>query len=305
MTEFLWRDGIPDFSLLWLSEPDFSQHNFAPGSPEALSAIKAADADLATVLSALDKNHARNSTDVLVVSDHGFSTIRRSVKLIALLNAAGLHASTALTETPKPGDILVAGNGGTVLFYVQNHAPDTVQRLVTWLQQSDFASVIFTRDKLEGVFPLDAAHLRTAAAPDVIAAFRSYPDKNQFGVPGMIDADWNRPAGEGTHATLGPTDVQNTLIAAGPDFPGGAEEALPTGNIDIAPTVLAILGVTARNQMDGRNLLAKTAAPVRKHLGASRTLDHGNWKQTIDAVSIGDTTYFEPATASPIANHQH
>lgn len=305
LTDFLWRDGIPDFSLLWLSEPDFSQHNFAPGSPQAISAIKAADGDLAAVLSALEKKHARDSTDVLVVSDHGFSTIRRSVKLVALLNGAGFHAGTALSETPKAGDILVAGNGGTALFYVQDHDSGTIHRLVTWLEQSNFASVLFTRAKLEGTFPLEAAHLAAPAAPDLLMAFRWYPDRNQFGVPGVIDADWNRKAGEGTHATLGSSDVHNTFIAAGPDFPQSGEKKLPTGNIDIAPTVLAIFGVKGAAEMDGRALIPATgeATATRKTLHASQALEHGAWNQSLDAVTVGDTTYFE-SSDSAVTDHQ-
>src|SRR4029453_7470519 len=91
LTEFFWRDSVPDFSLLWLSEPDLAEHNFAPGSPEAIAAIKAVDDDLAMVLSALEKKRVRDSTDIFVVSDHGFSTIRRSIDVVALLNKAGFR----------------------------------------------------------------------------------------------------------------------------------------------------------------------------------------------------------------------
>jgi predicted AlkP superfamily pyrophosphatase or phosphodiesterase len=296
LTEFLWRDGVPDFSLLWLSEPDYSQHNFAPGSPQAIAAVKVVDADLATVLSALEKKHARDSTDVLVVSDHGFSTIRRSVDLVALLNSAGFHAGTELSGAPNAGDIVVAGNGGTVLFYVQDHQQQTTQRLIDWLQRRDFAGVIFAHDKMEGTFPLEQIHIATPNAADVVMAFRAYGDNNQFGIRGLIDADWNRAAGEGTHATLGETDVHNTFIAAGPDFRGGVEHKLPTGNIDIAPTILALLGVKPPAEADGRILTGVTRdsqKPVTKRLEASRALDHGSWKQALNAVSVGGITYFE------------
>jgi len=45
----------------------------------ALAAIKSSDENLAAVLSVLDQRKARETTDVFVVSDHGFSTIRRSM----------------------------------------------------------------------------------------------------------------------------------------------------------------------------------------------------------------------------------
>ena len=41
--------------------------------------------------------------------------------------------------------ILLVGNGGSVLFYVIGHEAALVHRLVEFLQQSDFAAVIFTK----------------------------------------------------------------------------------------------------------------------------------------------------------------
>src|SRR5437868_6516450 len=171
LTEFLWRDGVPDFSLLWLSEPDLAQHNFAPGSAEAIAAIKTVDDDLAMVLSGLEKKKLRESTDVFVVSDHGFSTIGRSVDIVALLNKAGFHASKEFSDKPNAGDVVVAGNAGTVLFYVRDHDREVTQRLIDWLQHSDFAGVLFTREKFGGTFPLAAIHLDSSGA-DCVMSFR-------------------------------------------------------------------------------------------------------------------------------------
>src|SRR5205807_2983533 len=255
LTEFFWRDGVPDFSLLWLSEPDLAEHNFAPGSPESITAIKAVDDDLAMLLGALEKKKIRDSTDVFVVSDHGFSTIRRSMDVVALLNNAGFHATKEFSDKPNRGDILVAGNGGTVLFYVRDHDREVTQRLVNWLQHSDFAGVIFTRDKLDGTFPLNAARIDTSNAADIVMSFDWTGQNGQFGVQGMIDADWNRKAGEGTHATLSPFDVHNMLIAAGPDFQVGFEDKLPTANVDVAREIIQILDLPIPPEVAGRGLM--------------------------------------------------
>src|SRR5256714_900836 len=288
LTEFFWRDGVSDFSLLWLSEPDLSEHNYAPGSPEALAAIKAVDGDLAMVLGALEKKRVRDSTDIFVVSDHGFSTIRRSIDVVAPVNEAGFHAAKEFSEEPKSGDILVCGNGGTVSFYVCNHDRAVTQRLVDWLQHSDFAGVIFTRDKLDGTFPLNAARIDTSNAADIVMSFDWTGQSGQFGVRGMIDADWNRKAGEGTHATLSAFDVHNTLITAGPDFQVGFEDKMPAANVGIARGIIQILdfsipqGVVGRGLMEARrNLSEKPSSEVRSQiLEASRDFSDGRWKQT-------------------------
>ncbi len=226
LTDCFWKDGVPALSVLWLGEPDLTQHESAPGSPASIAAIKSSDENLAAVLSALDQRDARGRTDVFVVSDHGFSTIERSVDLRKILNDAGFTAKTEFNDQPKPGDIMLAGNGGSVLFYVIGHNQTLISRLVEFLQQSDFAGVIFTKKPMEGTFGLEQATIQSPHGPDVEMAFRWNDSKNQFGIRGMIDADWQRKSGEGTHVTLSRFDMHNILIAAGPDFRRGEMDDL-------------------------------------------------------------------------------
>ena len=300
LTDFLWKDGVPAFSVLWLGEPDLTQHESAPGAPPALAAIKSSDENLATVLSALDRRGEREPTDVFVVSDHGFSTIERSVDLRKILNGAGFTAKTEFTDEPKAGEIMLVGNGGSVLFYVVQHDPATTRRLVEFLQQSDFAGVIFTKELMQGTFGLDQAKIDGQHAPDVVMAFRWNDSKNPFGIPGMINADWQRTAGKGTHATLSRFDMHNTLIAAGPDFRHGQVNDLPSGNVDLAPTILRILGITAPQQLDGRVLseaMAKIDMPAlkpeTKTIEATKDFPSGTWRQSLQISRVASTIYLD------------
>ena len=301
LTEELWRDGVPDFSLLWLSEPDLAEHNYAAGSPQALAAMKSSDENLAAVLRVLDDKHVRDMTDVIVASDHGMSTIRRSIDVAKLLTDSGFRATKELPESAQRGDILVVGNGGSVLFYVIDHDRETCERLVDWLEASDFAGTIFSRDSLEGTLPLSAIHIDTPDAADVVMSFRWSGESNQFGVPGMIDADWNRKAGQGTHATLSPFDVHASLIAAGPDFRRGFEDNAPTANIDIAPTIQHLLGLDAKTHFDGRVVRealrdnsAPAPTPATDTLTAKKPGEAG-WQQSLRTSRIGETIYFDGA----------
>jgi arylsulfatase A-like enzyme len=303
LTEIFWKDRVPAFSLLWLSEPDGTEHETAPGSKDALAAIKSADDNLASVLAVLDRpalGGLRSTTDIFVVSDHGFSTIERSVDLRKILKDAGFNATTEFIADAKPGDIMLAGNGGTALFYVIQHDPTVTRRLVEFLQQSDFAGVIFTRDKIQGTFGLDVAGIDNEHAPDVAMAFRWNDKKNQFDLPGMIDADWNRGAGEGTHATLSRFDMHNTLIAAGPDIRRGQTDDLPSGNVDLAPTILSIFGVSPAQKMDGRVLSEalvtvdeQTLEPKTETIEATKGFSSGTWRQTLKTSRVGSTIYLD------------
>jgi predicted AlkP superfamily pyrophosphatase or phosphodiesterase len=302
VTDSLLKDGVPTLSILWLGEPDLTQHESAPGAPAALTAIKSADENLAAVLSALDRQKARETTDLFVVSDHGFSTIRRSIDLRKILNDAGFRATTQFAGEPKTGDIMLSGNGGSVLFYVIGHDETLTRRLIEFLQQSDFAGVIFTRKPLQGTFALEQAMIQNDHAPDVVMAFRWNDSKNQFGVPGMIDADWQRAAGKGTHATLSRFDMHNTLIAAGPDFRRGVADDLPSGNVDLAPTILRILGITSLRQLDGRILseamtdsdpATATLKPENKMIEATKAFPSGSWRQSLQISRVGSTIYLD------------
>ena len=312
LMDVLWKEGIPGFSILWLGEPDLTQHETAPGAPAALAAIKSADENLAAVLSALDERNARDKTDVFVVSDHGFSTIRRRIDLPKILSEAGFAATTEFNAEPKPGDIMMAGNGGSVLFYVTRHDATVTRRLVEFLQQSDFAGVIFTKQPMEGTFALEQANMQNDHAPDVVMAFRWDSSKNQFDVPGLIDADWQRAAGKGTHATLSRFDMRNTLIAAGPDFKRGETDDLPSGNVDLAPTILQVLGIKPPQKMDGRILSeAMTAAmhsakPETRKIDATRSFQSGKWRQSLQISQVGSTIYLDEGNGAfekePAAN---
>src|SRR5205807_5746302 len=181
---------------------------------------------------------------------------------------------------PKNGQIMIVGNGGTVLFYVIGHDAVVTRRLVEFLQQTDFAGVLFSRLPMEGTFTLEKARIDNEHAPDVEMSFRWTGDKNQFGAEGMIDADWQRAAGKGTHATLSKFDMHNLLIAAGPDFRRAATDELPTGNVDLAPTILEILGITRSTEMDGRVLSeamtnAQSLKPEKQTMEASKKFPAG------------------------------
>ena len=317
LTEIMWRDGPPAFSLLWLSEPDLTQHETSPGSEPSLAAIRSSDRNLALVLEALEKKKARETTDIFVVSDHGFSTIERAIDFPAELKKAGFNATAAFTEAPKRGQIMVVGNGGTILFYVIEHDRDITGRLVEWLQHSDFAGVIFAREKFDGTFPLETVRANTADAPDVIVALRWNKKPNRFAVAGQIITDNDRAPGDGSHATLSAFDVHNTLIVAGPDFRERLASTLPSSNVDIAPTVLRILGIEPPQKFDGRVLLegmderAAKIEALTKTLQATRKFPSGEWQQYLRVSLVGETVYidegngaFSPSTSSSPADRQ-
>jgi arylsulfatase A-like enzyme len=298
LTEVLWKKGLPAYSMLWMSDPDYSQHQMAPGSQMALAALKNVDDRLATVLEALDTTGLRNDTDIFVISDHGFSTVRRADDVVTPLNAMGLKVSgTAFAAQPQSGEILAVGNGASMMFYVIGHDEEVGRKLTRFLQTTDYAGVIFSRWNLPGTFDLHTGHIATKDAPDVVMALHWTSDPNMYGAPGMVDGDGGRKKGKGTHASLSPYEMHNTLIAAGPDFRKGWDDDTPTGNIDLAPTVLWILGVPHARPMDGRVLLEAMPGRVLGSSVSQQVLRAENpdtgWKQYLKVSRVGSTEYFD------------
>ena len=156
---------------------------------------------------------------------------------------------------PKKGDIVVASNSGTTMLYVIGHDKKVVSGVGKFLQNWRYSGVIFSREKMAGTFPLKEVRLDSKEAPDFVISLRWTDAKNRFGVAGMISTDGTAyKPGQGAHVTLSPFDLHNTLIAAGPDFRAGYQDKFPSGNLDVTPTVLHVLGIKPLKPLDGRVL---------------------------------------------------
>jgi len=99
----LFRDRHKPFVMVWWSrDPDGTQHNqgdslnrLVPGinGPTSLAAIKNADNVLAKILAALKALGLDTTTDVILTSDHGFSTISKE-------SATSYAASLSYKDVP-------------------------------------------------------------------------------------------------------------------------------------------------------------------------------------------------------------
>jgi arylsulfatase A-like enzyme len=234
------------------------------------------------------------------VSDHGFSTIAHVVDVAKELQAAGFKAARELAQPMQSGEILVAGQGGSVLCFIGGHDAAIAKKLAEFFQQQPFTGVVFARGKIPGTFPLAAGNLASPDAPDLAVSLRWSPEKSKTGAPGTFYSDGSR-VGAGNHASLSAFDTHNTLVAAGPDFARGLVSELPSGNTDLAPTILWLLGVKPSVPMDGRvlgeALVAKksprAAKLVTKRLEASQKFPSGTWSQYLQTSRVGKTVYLD------------
>jgi arylsulfatase A-like enzyme len=110
------------------------------------------------------------------------------------------------------------------------------------------------------------------------------------------------------HVTLSRFDMHNTLIAAGPDFRPGTVDDLPSGNVDIAPTILWILGIKPPRPMDGRVLTEaltidgpKVGRPVTTQLNAIHQEGNFKWRQYLKLTELNGVAYFDEGNGSSVS----
>lgn len=237
----------PDVTLMWLSDPDTTAHALGMGAPPTRAALTLVDAEIGRIEDTLRAKGLIDRTNLIVTSDHGFSTHTGTFKLEALVDP--------FVRTMPDGsrDIVVAE--GAVYLRGQRDAA-RVAAIAAALQQRPEVGAIFTRPGArggaEGVVPgtlsFDVARWNHAQrAADILVSANWTRQANSAGIEGQTTQ-----SGVAGHGTSSPFDVHNTLIAAGPDFREHAVSEVPTGNVDLAPTILRLLGIQIPKTMTGR-----------------------------------------------------
>jgi hypothetical protein len=167
------------------------------------------------------------------------------VDVAAALVAAGLK------EGPTSTDIVLAGQS----IYFAPEARERLPRVAAFLQAQPWLGALFVRDDLTAACPgamcQSAAHVYHRRSAEIIYSFAWDSAANPHGVPGTVCDGSNMAA---THGAAAPYTLHNTLVAWGPAFKAEAESAVPCGIVDIAPTLLHLLGITPPPGMDGRIL---------------------------------------------------
>ena len=297
----LLRIGIDsldtDVGFLWLSDPDHTAHGAGIGSVLADSSIRAADREFGRLLQGLRDRGLADRVDIMVVSDHGFST------------HAGRDAPIASVLDDFRDRVVVAG--GAV--YVQRGGDSTRAAVVRALQNAPSVGAIFTRARGDGAatepgtIPFDRIGWSNARSGDVLfsADWSHRSNAQSF-------AGFTAQAGTAGHGTSSPYDIVATLVAAGPHVRAGAVTSVPSSNADIAPTIMMLLGMAPAPSMTGRALTEllregplPSRVPVRRDtLVARRTLSPpvaATYRVVVYRSHVGSTTYFDSTRTSRTA----
>ena len=239
LTEYILPERNPAVALIWSSEPDKSQHAAGVGSELSNQALGEADAQFRRILDWLEQDGRTGSTDLMVVSDHGYSTINGVIAVEDRLREAGFPPGN------EPSGVAVAPNGGSTLFYAHDSDPSTCQRLAEWLMSQPWCGPVLAAQAagtIGGALPASLCGCEGPRAPDIAMSFKWNSDPNNAGFRGQVGSTGGQP-GQGSHGSMSRHELRNVMFARGPSFKAGIRVETPTGNIDLAPTVLHLLGV--------------------------------------------------------------
>ena len=267
------------------------------GTPEAVAAIREADRHFGLLLSWLQDHGASSDTNILVASDHGYSTITEVIDIETALRDAGFPPAG------QSGGVAVATNGGSVLFYASS---DTTDRLAEWLMPQPWCGALLASEavgNIPGALPASLAGLEGPRAPSLSMSFSWDSTPSATGYPGHAFSTSLGP-GRGQHGSMSPHETRNIFFARGPAFRQSATVTSPTGNVDLSPTVLHLLGLDGGETMHGRVLhetLRDGPDTVDWRTTTHRSQRYtpgGLYQQAITVSKVGNTLYVEQGSAN-------
>ncbi len=296
--DFGLNDLNADLSILWISDPDHTGHEYGMATPETTQSLRLADDEIGKIAAELKRTGRLATTNVIITSDHGFSTHTLKsdpVEVVRAFEAAqGLPANS----------IILTGS----CIYLKEAAKASLPALVAALQATPRVGPIFTHAKapgsiegtVEGTLALDVVReMHPERAPDIVLSPIWSDEMGATGFAGTV-AD-TEAAG---HGSASPWDVHNTLIALGPDFAVRRLCGIPSHAVDLAPTICHLLGIEPARTMEGRVLfegLAENdsnppAEITTRAIRAERTLVGGvKYQMEVTLSEYRGITYFDQA----------
>lgn len=163
--DYVLPDLKPRVAITWLTEPDHVQHAHGLGSAQALESIRRDDALIGRLLERLTALGLAGKTNIIVLSDHGFSQTVHHVNVAEALKGAGFMAND--------DDVVIASSGQAVALHVKGRDTARIAKIAAFLQQQPWCGVIFTaKGGAPGTFSLETAHLGGhERSPDIVFTY--------------------------------------------------------------------------------------------------------------------------------------
>ena len=115
LATFILKKHKPNLLLVHLCDLDEEEHQFGPDSPQAAATLEKIDGHIGELLAADQAAGLADSTDVFIVSDHGFLPVEAEIKPNVLFVKAGLVTADERGNVTG-GRIATVANGRLILY---------------------------------------------------------------------------------------------------------------------------------------------------------------------------------------------
>lgn len=230
---YLLRKHRPNLMLVHLAALDAAEHNHGPASAEAVATLERLDARIGDLLAAVKDAGLENSTDVFIVSDHGFLPVERHIRPNVLLAKAGLLRADE-KGVVTGGKIMTVASGGTFFIY-WSESQDLRRKVDAALKPLRDEGVVW------GVLNREA--LADMGAEPAVQMALEAPSGASFGGAAKGELVRNEAKPGGTHGYLPfRKGLEASFIAWGPSIKKGVNlHRIPM--TAIGPTILKALGI--------------------------------------------------------------
>jgi arylsulfatase A-like enzyme len=233
-------DSPADVVLMWLGETDAAGHAYGVGAPETLEAVSSVDKQIGRILEVHEQHGLSDQVNIYITSDHGFTQSMGNFRLVDYVRDAGLEGRVEYVRN---------------MIYMPDSGLDEMKKMVEALHRSDEVGAVYTLPSkpgdTEGMVPgtlsTDLIMWTHDRSSEIIVSPAWNDEENEFGWKGITSR-----SGLASHGSDSPFDMNIAFVAFGPDIKRGVISSVPTGNVDFAPTVLHLLGITPPEHMDGR-----------------------------------------------------
>jgi phosphonoacetate hydrolase len=258
--DMVLKEQQPDVALIWFNEPDTSYHYKFIGAPETLAVMKAADEAFGRILDTIAAMPNADETAIIVASDHGQISSKGAFDIACALTEAGHPASSSRDRSFEGAKLAVTG-GNMGEIRVLDGDMERRDAVARWLMAQDEIGMVFTpsRDPLhgavDGTLPSSLLGIDHLRQPELFYVLRSDTSNDPHGYPGLGLITGGVPVGGGMHGGLNRHELNTVLMLGGAASRSSGRFAAACGIIDIAPTILDLLGLAPLPSMEGWSLL--------------------------------------------------
>ncbi len=230
----------PRFITAWLPGADSTGHRHGPGTPESVAALLEQEKALAELVAGIEARGLQAATTLLIVSDHGMAKVERTIDLEASLRSVGIRAN-------------VIGGGG---FSTVRLGRGTGQRTPAERRAAVVRAVEVARELGLEAWPRGEG---PEASPTSNPRFGDFVAMAPVGTA-IVDGSRALAApaaalGLGLQGTHGHAPEAPEMAGIFYALGRGVEAGFRPGRVralDVAPTVLALLGEPQPPHMQGR-----------------------------------------------------